>query len=512
MAQALKRAGYSGTGVTLVVGVSGGPDSCALLRCLHRLSQGHRLRLHVAHLNHDFRGQEADDDADFVSALADELGLPSTVEERDALGYQQQRRISSFEQAARELRYAFLREVAAGAGADAVAVGHTADDLSETVLLHILRGAGLHGLRGMPECAPWPWPQDNVNLRLFRPLLQTTKDETADYCRALNQAYRDDSGNYLPRFTRNRVRRQLLPLLSSEFNPRVRESLARLARTAGEALDYLEEEAGRIWAQVAVQEAHAVRLPRSALGSVHVALQKLLLRRAYAHLAGSTKLLTERNLDAMVDLARGRGASRTLDLPGGLKIHQSYDFLELTTGTYLPCPFPKLESSHTLRLPLSGQPDLVADAGPWRVTMRTDQATQPSFVSRVNVDNVERGPVIEAGRESGIINQERGRDTPSTPEAWSSWLDLAALGPEVHVRIRRPGDRLQPLGMEQEKKLQDFFTDARVPRHWRDRVPLVVAPHGIAWVVGYRIANWARVEVADSGLAEVVKITFELQM
>ena len=133
MAGALRRAGYSGCDVTLVVAVSGGPDSSALLHCLCRLKERHQLLLHVAHLNHNFRGEEAYGDARFVSDLARELGLDATVEERDVLAYQQQRRISSFEQAARELRYSFLADVAENTGAAAVATGHTGDDLAETV-------------------------------------------------------------------------------------------------------------------------------------------------------------------------------------------------------------------------------------------------------------------------------------------------------------------------------------------------------------------------------------------
>ena len=157
-AAALVRAGFSGNESLLVVGVSGGPDSSALLHCLSRLSPQHGLALHAAHLNHDFRGEEAEEDARFAAALACSLGIPATVEQRDVTEHQKQRRISSFEQAARELRYSFLAEVAEETGASAVAVGHTSDDLAETVLLHILRGSGTQGLRGMSESSPWPFP------------------------------------------------------------------------------------------------------------------------------------------------------------------------------------------------------------------------------------------------------------------------------------------------------------------------------------------------------------------
>ena len=248
---ALRQVGDAAVGRALVVAVSGGPDSVALLRSLHRLSGLFDLSLHVAHLDHDFRGEEAVEDARFVAALAEELGLPCTVEKQDPEEYRATRNISSFEQLAREMRYSFLAETARVAGAPLVALGHTSDDQAETVLLHVLRGSGLHGLRGMNEVSPWPWPRGVSDVSLFRPLLNVTKAQTAAYCRELGQPYREDSGNLLPRFTRNRVRRELMPHLASEYNPRVRESLLRLSRTASLEIDFLESEVDRLWPLVA---------------------------------------------------------------------------------------------------------------------------------------------------------------------------------------------------------------------------------------------------------------------
>ena len=168
VAAALRRMGLSGNDSILVLGVSGGSDSSALLYSLHRLQESHRLRLHVAHLNHNFRGDEADEDARFVESLANELNLPATVEKQDPTEYRRHRSISSFEQLAREMRYIFMARVADELGASAVAVGHTADDQAETVLQHVLRGSGLHGLQGMTESAPWPWPMGYPNLQIGR--------------------------------------------------------------------------------------------------------------------------------------------------------------------------------------------------------------------------------------------------------------------------------------------------------------------------------------------------------
>ena len=303
--ESLTRNGYSGGGTTLIVGASGGPDSSALLHCVHRISPQHRLKIHVAHLNHDFRGEEADEDARFVAALAQELGLPATVEKQDPIAYQRERRISSFEQAAREMRYSFLLNVARRQQAAAVAMGHTADDLAETILEHILRGSGLTGLRGMSEISRWPWPRDVDDVVLFRPLLAVTKEETVSYCRALNRDFRVDSGNILPQFTRNRVRNQLLPLLAADYNPQVKQALVRLSHTAALELDYLEEECRRRWPEVVSNledDSPGLRFDREALSALHPALQRRLLRQGYIHLAGDARRLRESHLTAMAGL------------------------------------------------------------------------------------------------------------------------------------------------------------------------------------------------------------------
>ena len=485
-AKALVRAGFSGNGSLLVVGISGGPDSSTLLHCLSRLSERHGLALHAAHLNHDFRGEEAEEDARFAAALASSLGVAATVEQKDVAEYQRRRRISSFEQAARELRYSFLAQVAEETGASGVAVGHTSDDLAETVLLHILRGSGIQGLRGMSESSPWPFPGNNGNLRLFRPLLKVTRADTEGYCRELGQEYREDTGNLLHRFTRNRVRRNLMPLLASEYNPKVRESLVRLSRTAGLELDYMAAEIERVWPQAAREEKDAVSFDRAELAGLHPALQKLLFRRAYACLTGDFRRLGERHLAAMAELTQSAKTGRSVDLPNGLRFQRSYEFLRLSRlSDAAACPFPELQGAYSLSIPAVAAGEAVHQAGPWRVTLRWEHSLSQRVDSR-----------------SGDAAAATG------PSSWTAYFDPNALEQPLEVRTRQPGDRIQPLGMSGEKKLQDFFSDARVPREWRDRVPLLVAGRGIAWVVGFRIAEWAKVKTEGTGPA-AVEVRFE---
>ena len=478
---------YSSNGGTpLVVGVSGGPDSTALLYCLYNLRQEWGLQLHVAHLNHDFRGAEADADAEFVTDLALELDLPVTVEKKDPIAYQRERGISSFEQGARELRYAFLAEVATSIAATAVAVAHTADDQAETVLLHILRGAGLHGLRGMTEVAPWPWPLNLPRLRLLRPLLEATKAETVAYCNSLGRSFRVDTGNALPRFTRNRVRQSLLPLLAEEYNPRIQESLVRLARTASLELDFLETETDAVWPKILAGqeegneeegEAGSVNLNRQALSNLHPALQRMVLRRAYILVAGDARRLRESHLRAMAEAAGRRSSGQTLQLPGGWRLHVTYNFLRLTQNPSLDCPYPPLTGEHPVSLPQSTGEVAITRLEGWEISMQ--------IVATPDAERLAQAPPLAA------------------------YFDTVALGLGLHIRSRRPGDRFQPLGMTHQKKLQDFFTDARIPESWRDRVPLLVTDRGIAWVVGHRIAEWARVGAQPGDHDQMCLVTFK---
>ena len=457
---ALERAGYVGRGSLLVVALSGGPDSMALLHSLLSLRDSAGLRLHVAHLNHNFR-DEAEEDARFASAVANQLGLPVTVEKADPLAYQRKTGLSSFESAAREVRYGFLARVAERNGAVALATGHTADDLAETVLMHIIRGSGIHGLRGMEEVSTWRSREGDRKAVLLRPLLDVMKSETAAYCRQRGIAFREDPGNRLMRFTRNRVRHELLPTLES-YNPRIKDALVRLAHSSALNVDYLEGEVAHIWPTVAEQRDHSIALDSGILASLHPLLRRMMLRKAYQQLMGDTRRLEEVHLKAMEDFATGP-PGRGMDLPRGLHLCTGYGRLIFRRGVEAANPFPPLEGEHQLSLPTS-ENEVVTEIPGWRISARLV-------------------PLSEA----------------QVADPFMAGLSLGAIGDSLRIRTRRPGDRFQPFGMDREKKLQDFYVNEKIPRAWRDRIPLVVSERGIAWVVGHRIAHWARVKERDEG-------------
>ena len=453
----------------LVVAVSGGPDSLALLYALGHLRCDLGLRLHGAHLDHGLRGEASRSDAETVASHFRSLGIDSTAEKADVSSFREAHGLSP-EEAARDVRYSFLGRVARERDADAVALGHTADDQAETVLMHIIRGSGLGGLRGMAALARRSIGGGDVVL--VRPLLGSTREATEAYCRAAGLKPCFDESNLSPDITRNRVRMELLPLLE-EYNPEVRDALVRLSRVASRDLSYIERQSDPIWNDVARAEGTGVTLDRAAFLALDAALQGHLLRRAFAALRGDLNNLRQYHVDTMVHLMAGP-AGTSLDLPASIRFSVGYGEAVLTSRDQETLPIPPFHGEHRLHVP--GE-TLVPG---WRIVATVQE---PESAGTSGVDGTIAS--VAAGGSTST-------STALFPQGTEAYLDEDVLGGHLWVRPRRPGDRFQPSGMTQPKKVQDFMVDSKIPRSWRDHVPLVVSSRGIAWVVGWRTADWAR--------------------
>ncbi len=283
-------------GETVLVAVSGGADSVCLLHVLAGLQARLGIAVRAAHLNHRLRGDESRGDARYVSRLARRLGVPLTTGSRDVRAVQARRRLS-LEDAARQVRYEFLAGVAADVGAQRVAVGHTANDQAETVLMHLVRGSGPTGLVGMRPLSVRASPGP-AGLTLVRPLLAVGRESTHAYCRQQRLRPRVDSSNLSLSPLRNRIRQELMPLLLS-YNPRVGEALSRTSEALEGDLDWLEECVSSAWPQVVRGEGGALVLDRGRMLSLHPAVQRHLLRRAVREVLGDLEDIEWKHIEQM---------------------------------------------------------------------------------------------------------------------------------------------------------------------------------------------------------------------
>jgi tRNA(Ile)-lysidine synthase len=305
VAAALRSAGTPVRGEKLVVALSGGPDSVALLDALSLLARPLGLRLVAAHLDHGLRAGSADDAA-FCVSLCQSLGVPIRAGSADVRA-RAAREGGGIEQAARRERYAFLRRVCREETAAAIAVAHTRDDQAETLLLRLLRGAGAPGLAGMRLRRG----------RLVRPLLGVSREEVLAHLRARGLAFREDPTNAELVHRRNRVRHELLPYLASHFNPRVREALARTAGLLADEAAYLRGEAERLLDRAVREQEGVLVLRRAALAQAPPPLARVAIRRALAG-AGGLRQLGAVHVERVLRLVRSAApAGRSLPLPGG---------------------------------------------------------------------------------------------------------------------------------------------------------------------------------------------------
>jgi len=336
------------------------------------------------------------------------------------------------------MRYRFLGAEAKRAEATAVVVGHTLDDRAETVLMHMIRGAGLDGLAAMPSRAPWPFGEGPD---IARPLLDVTGAETEKYCAEARIEARRDPTNDLPVATRNRVRNELMPVLKS-FNPRAAEALVRLADVASRDIQFIQPEVEWAWKRVATVGSGSVSIPRAAFAALPAAVATRILRKA----ADASGCQPEAEHIEQILKALEKPKSR-LSIPGG-SVTIDRDHLVMA----------------------SEQPDAAE---------REEEAPKPIPEAELPVPGKARadGWIIDAQ-----IIEAKSAGKPK--DEWTALIAANAVEGALVVRSRKPGDRMRPLGLRGSKKLQDILVDAKIRADERDSVPVIADEQGIIWVAG----------------------------
>ena len=442
MLSTIRRFSMISAGDKVLVAVSGGPDSVALLHALWSLSDQIGISLHAAHLNHSFRGKESDADAEYVCRLAGNIGIECTVEKVDVPEIQRTLRLSP-EEAARLVRYEFLERVADEVGANRIAVGHTADDQVETVFLNILRGAGIDGLSGMPP----------VRGVIIRPLIETRRAVVEEYVEQHNLRPRIDATNLLATYARNRIRLELLPLLRREYNPEIDSAILRLSELASQDSAYLNMEAEEALGRLKTSEdEQSISLSGPGLLSCRLAIRRRVIRTAVGKLRAGLTDIGFVHVEELLRLLDG-GKDFRCDLPGGIYAERAGETLTVS-------------SSKPAELPIIYCYEL-------------------SIPGRTEVPEI--GVVIEVEAAPGAIEVIR------PPESFEVVLDRGSIVGKLRVRNWEPGDRIRPLGLGGSKKVQDIFVDRKIPRAARHRVPIVVDDERIVWIVGLALSESVKV-------------------
>ena len=446
----------------LLLGVSGGADSMAMLCALSKLRSQLGIRLSVAHLNHSLRGEEADEDMAFVAGVSADLALPFVGEKIDVAHRVRSSKLS-VEMVARKERYAFFSRHARRIGAHSIATAHTSDDQCETILMRLFRGSGSYGLEGIPYRS---WQS---GVAVVRPLLDVSRSEVCAFLKAQGMAWREDSSNRDTSILRNRVRHKVLPFLEKEMTPQLRNILLRanelvradeawISATVEKALGACTEEAKS-------SQLSAARLCTYALG-----LRRRIIR-AWLHKEGVPPSLVNFDLCSRVNgLLSSECGFKSTPISGGGFVVRQYDVL-LIQSNPLAAGLPLCT-----RLVFPGTQDL-PDVG-----LRVATWASTGIIKT-------QSPALGALPAETSLNRERVEKTP------------------IVLRFWQKGDRISPLGMKGSKKLQDLFTERKVPRPLRHRIPLLESQGKIVWIPGYRIdRNWAVGEEEDSFCVRIERI------
>ena len=433
-----------GRGEHLLVAVSGGPDSIALLSLLAALAPSWRLTLTAVHFNYRLRGGESDGDEEFVSSFCRARKIPFVVR-RPVLA--KHRRASSVQLLARWARYEAMKTLAHELHADKIVTGHTANDQAETMLLWMLRGAGLTGMAGMP------FIRERI---VVRPLLRSTREEILAYLQQERLSYRQDSSNLTRLYRRNRIRWDLLPVME-DITPGIVRLLERQADVLRADDSYLEQVVTDLYRSLVTVDAKGEqRFQREAVAALPDALQRRLLRHVLRSMDAQQRPPGLRSVDSAVRFVAGGSRGRRISLRGVDLIRDGERVLVV------------------LRTHRSGVSDRNrASALEQPVSLSVPSTVYwPGTAQEIHVQEMTR-------QEAEPLLKQRTDDC--------AVFDLAGLSSPLVLRQWRAGDRMYPRGMGgRSKKLQDFFTDLKLSRDERLRIPLLAAPEGILWVVGRR--------------------------
>ena len=439
--QAIRARDLLSPGDRIVVAVSGGPDSVALLSCLVALSSRWNWDLNIGHVNHGLRGTESEEDAEFVEKLGNSFGIPVSIREARLKKQDAKFAKQSLQSYAREVRYQALETILQERNATKMALGHTADDQAETVLMWMLRGSGTGGLSGIPP---------KRGEQIVRPLLDIPRRDILAYLEQRQLTYRMDSSNRQPVYLRNRLRQELMPHLK-EYSPGLVNVLSRQAEIIRDDHAYLEIMAAEAFHQICVTEdERRLQLDRSGLLVLPIAIRRRVVRFGFQQLKGNTHGLRFDVVQRLLGCLEHGQSGWTMNI-NNVDVILEYDRLVFSK----------------------------------RLSIIPDDLNRPPF-GEVGLD-IPGEVVWPLTGQRMVVSMNHAAEMTSQSHKLEMHLDADTFTPKLLLRSWMPGDVFCPRGFGgKQKKLQDFFSDMKLPRSQRAKVPLLVAPEGILWVGGLR--------------------------
>ena len=452
---------------TVVVCVSGGIDSVALLHILTGLREEYKLSIIAAHINHRLRGRESDRDEEFVRQLAHNFNVKFVGKRVDTAKFL--KRGDSLQDVARQLRYRFFDEVAQRYNADRIATGHTMDDLAETMIMRFLRGTGLSGLSGIPP----------VRGKYIRPLIDISRQEIEKYVSIHGLNFVRDSSNKKVKYLRNRIRLKLMPVLK-DYNPKLMTDLARLAHILRRDEEYLENKAKEVYTSLIVRrDVNIISLSMKKLKRVGGPIQSRIFFIAVEEMLSSSRGFYSCHVEDFLGLLSSKAPNVSIDLPNGLKAYREYDVVTIEKGRASGDRGREKRKSLSFeqRLKVNDTTKVVLDSG---IQIAQFKAEVKKNDSLLEVRNISTNNV--------------------------AYFDSDKLKKPLVVRSFKNGDRFIPFGMAGHKKIKDLFIEKKIPRRSRRMVPILVSGNEILWVVGVRQSEYGKVEAQTKRVLKVERL------
>lgn len=448
------------TGDGVLAGLSGGPDSVCLLVVLDRLKEHFGINLYAAYIEHGLRPGETPAEIDFCKRLCLSLNVPFSVISVDVKSFAKERGLNK-QEAARELRYKALNEAAHTAGAAKIALGHTADDQAETVIMRLLRGSGTLGLSGIPP----------VRKNIIRPIIGVERKEIELFLDIEQIGFLVDSSNLEDKYMRNKIRRTVMPALKG-LGPDIAITIARTADICREEDDYLELQTTKALMKLIGRKTDtSIELFILPIERMNKAVVRRIIRRAVSAVEG-LRGISFIHIEALLDLVKSGHSGDRLYLPRGVRAIKGYSTLTIT-------------SDHP-------------------ATLETQIIESPGDVIIRETSVVLNCASIDIRELTPLNTPSAGEDFDSADGRRKALFDAEKLCFPLQIRSRRPGDYFYPSGFGKKKKIQDYFVDEKVPRDLRDSIPLLLSDKEIVWVVGYRTDERYRI---DKNTVKALKFT-----